>query len=60
MVLEQEPLSGRYFGTVPAGVSASPVYCAGRQGGEVALFPGYLLWIPSIRRLYPRGTEQLY
>jgi len=30
------------------------------RGQGVGLFPGYLLWIPSIRRLYPRGTEQLY
>ena len=52
------PLSGRYFGTVPAGVSACPVYCAGRQGGEeVALFPGYLLWIPWVCGLYRRRVE---
>lgn len=44
-----KPPLGRYFGTVPAGVSACPLMPGlPYAGGVLGLLPGYMLWIPWV------------
>ena len=53
-----KPPLGRYFGTVPAGVSACPLIPGlPYAGGVLGLLPGYMLWIPWVWCLYPGCLE---